>query len=51
MEHIDHLEGTKVLVTFLPNDDTEFWQHTSQVSFDAIWDNPEDDVYGRLLKK
>ena len=51
LEHTDLPEGTKVLVTFLPNDETEFWQHTSQVSLDAIWDNPEDDVYGQLLKE
>ena len=51
LEHIDLTEGTKVLVTLLPDDEAEFWLQTSQVSLDTIWDNPEDDVYAQLLKK
>ena len=51
LEHIDLTEGTKVLVTLLPDDETEFWLQTSWVSLDTIWDNPEDDVYAQLLKK
>jgi hypothetical protein len=44
-------EGTRVLVTFLPNeDDQEFWAHASQPSLDAIWNNPQDDVYAKLLE-
>ncbi len=43
-------EGTRVLVTLLPDDDA-FWQSVSQVSLDAIWNNTEDDVYAQLLKK
>jgi hypothetical protein len=44
-------EGTRVLVTLLPDEEFEFWLQTSQVSLDAIWDNTEDDVYAELLKK
>lgn len=44
-------EGTRVLVTLLPDDESEFWLQTSQVSLDAIWDNTEDDVYAQLLEK
>ncbi len=46
-------EGIKVLVTVLPSGDNEaqFWLKTSQISLDAIWNNPEDDIYGQLLKK
>ena len=48
-EQVDLPEGTKVLVTLLPDDETEFWLQASQASLDAIWDNPEDDVYAKLL--
>ena len=51
LEHVDLPEGRKVLVTFLPDEDTLFWLHTSQVSLDTIWDNTEDDVYAQLLEK
>jgi len=49
LEQVDLPEGTKVLVTLLPDDETEFWLQASQASLDAIWDNPEDDVYAKLL--
>jgi hypothetical protein len=42
-------EGTRVLVTLLPEDESDFWVQTSQVSLDAVWDNTEDDVYAQLL--
>ena len=42
-------DGTRVLVTILPNDEHEFWLKTSQISLDAVWDNDEDDVYAQLL--
>ena len=51
LEQVDLLEGREVLVTFLPDEDTLFWLHTSQVSLDTIWDNAEDDVYAQLLEK
>jgi hypothetical protein len=44
-------EGTRVLVTLLPDDETEFWLQASQVSLDVVWDNAEDDVYAQLLEK
>lgn len=43
-------EGTRVLVTLLPDDEVEFWAQASQPSLDTVWDNPEDDVYGQLLE-
>ena len=44
-------EGTTVVVTFLPKDDEyDFWTRASQPSLDAIWDNPQDDVYAKLLE-
>ena len=51
LEEIDVPDGTKVLVTFLPEEESEFWLRDSQVSLDKVWDNTEDDVYAELLKK
>jgi predicted DNA-binding antitoxin AbrB/MazE fold protein len=42
-------EGTEVIVTVVSNGDS-FWLSATQRSIDAIWDNPEDDVYGELLE-
>ena len=42
-------EGTRVLVTVLPDDETEFWLQTSPTSLSSVWDNAEDDVYAELL--
>lgn len=45
-------EGTKVLITVLPDDnESQFWLKTSRISLDAIWNNSEDDVYAELLKE
>lgn len=52
LEPVSLPEGTGVLVTLLPEDDTNnFWLHASQRALDAIWDNPEDNVYAQLLKE
>jgi predicted DNA-binding antitoxin AbrB/MazE fold protein len=50
LEHVDLPEGSKVLVTLLQDDEADFWLGTSLASLDAIWANPEDDVYAQLLK-
>jgi len=42
-------DGTKVLVTML-QEDNDLWLRASQRSLNAVWDNPEDDVYEQLLK-
>jgi hypothetical protein len=44
-------EGTKAIVTLLPDDETDFWLQSSQSSLDTIWDNAEDEVYAELLQK
>ncbi len=49
LESMDLPEGTKVLVTLLPDDEAGFWQQASQASLAAVWDNTEDDVYAQLL--
>ncbi|WP_414512383.1 hypothetical protein [Nostoc sp. PCC 9305] len=49
LESEELAEGTRVLVTLLPDDETEFWLQTSQTSLSSVWDNAEDDVYAELL--
>jgi len=44
-------EGARILITFVPGDESQFWLGASQTSLDAVWDNPEDDVYAHLLEK
>lgn len=51
LEEVDVPEGTKVLVTLLPQDDASFWSATSEPSLDSVWNNVEDDVYAELLEK
>lgn len=48
-EKLELAEGTKMLVTVLPDDEPEFWQNASQGSLDKVWDNSEDDIYAELL--
>ena len=49
LESTDLSEGTKVLITLFPDDETDFWSQAAQVSLAAVWDNAEDDVYAQLL--
>jgi hypothetical protein len=51
LEQIEIPEGSRVLLTLLPEDDSAFWTATSQRSLDVVWNNQEDDVYGELLEK
>jgi hypothetical protein len=50
LEKTNLREGAKMLVTFLPDDEVEFWLRVSQPSLDKIWGNEEDDVYAELLE-
>jgi hypothetical protein len=50
LESAELPEGVRVLVTVLPDDESEFWLQASQISLDAVWDNAEDDVYAQLLQ-
>ncbi len=49
LDKLDLPDGTQVLVTVLPNGD-DFWLRASEPSLNAIWDNPEDEVYAELLQ-
>jgi hypothetical protein len=42
-------DGTRILVTILPDDENDFWLKASQTSLAAVWDNDEDDIYAQLL--
>jgi hypothetical protein len=48
-ERVDLPEGARVLVTLLPDDESNFWSGASEKSLAAFWDNTEDDVYAQLL--
>ncbi|MDP3027919.1 MAG: hypothetical protein Q8O04_00170 [Deltaproteobacteria bacterium] len=50
LEPIPLSEGTKVLVTLLPDEDERgFWLGVSEYSLAKIWENAEDDIYAELL--
>jgi len=49
LESVDLPEGSKLLVTVLPDEEAVFWSAASEASLNRIWDNPADDVYARLL--
>lgn len=44
-------EGTRVLVTVLPDDEDQFWLRASESSLATVWDNAEDDAYAQLLEE
>ena len=50
LEKLDVPNGTEVLVTILSNGD-DFWLKANESSLNAIWNNPEDDVYAELLER
>ena len=53
VDPIEFPEGARLVVTLVADDEDEeraFWLAASQSSLDAIWDNPDDDVYEQLLK-
>lgn len=52
LEPVSIEDGTPVLVTVLePNtNEAQFWTLASESTLKRVWDNPEDDVYGELLK-
>jgi hypothetical protein len=51
LEDVKAPEGTRALVTLLPEDDARFWLAASESSLSEIWGNAEDDVYAELLGK
>jgi len=51
LEKVDLPEGAKILITVVPDDESQFWLGGSRSTLNAIWDNPEDDVYAKLLEK
>ncbi len=51
LEAVKVPEGTRALVTLLPEDDAGFWLAASESSLSEVWGNAEDDVYAELLEK
>ena len=51
LEHIEVPEGTRALVTLLPEEESDFWLAASASSLSDIWENAGDDVYAELLEK
>lgn len=49
LEELTIPDGTEVVVTIVTNGD--FWLDASESSLQAIWENPEDDVYAELLPR
>jgi hypothetical protein len=49
LEELSIPDGTEVFVTIVTNG--EFWLDASESSLEAIWGNPEDDVYAELLPR
>lgn len=50
LEDIQVPEGAELLVTILPQEETDFWMKASHSSLAKVWDNSEDDVYAKLLE-
>ena len=51
LEETEIPEGTRILVTLLSEDESEFWHSISRVSLNLVWDNTEDDIYAQLLEE
>ncbi len=51
LEPVTVPEGTRALVTLLPHEEPEFWLGASASALQAVWNNPEDDIYAQLLKE
>jgi len=51
LEDVKVPEGTRALVTLLPEDEAGFWLAASESSMSEVWSNTEDDVYAELLEK
>jgi len=50
LEEVEIPEGTEVLVTPLPGEESGFWLSASESSLDSVWGNAEDAVYAALLR-
>lgn len=48
-EKVNLPEGSKALVTFLSDNENQFWMKASELSADEVWNNEEDDIYEELL--
>ena len=49
LETVKVPEGTRALVTLLPEEDTGFWLAASESALSEVWGYTEVDVYAELL--
>ncbi len=50
LEPVALSEGTKVLITLLPDEDERgFWLGVSEQALAKVWGNAKDDIYAELL--
>ena len=45
------VDDLSLLVTFVRDDESEFWQGIDQDALGAVWNNDQDDVYAQLLEE
>jgi hypothetical protein len=51
LEAAELSEGAEVLVTVLPNNETDFWLQSSRTSLGSVWSNSEDNIYAQSLQE
>ena len=51
LQDVNVPDGTRALVTLLPEDEADFWLAAGESSLSEVWGNTEDDVYAELLEK
>ncbi|MGE0683532.1 MAG: hypothetical protein AB7P69_21860 [Candidatus Binatia bacterium] len=51
LQDVNVPDGTRALVTLLPEDEADFWLAASESSLSEVWGNTEDNVYAELLEK
>jgi predicted DNA-binding antitoxin AbrB/MazE fold protein len=51
VEPVELPEGSRMIITIIPDEEPGDWLRISELALDTVWDNPEDDIYGELLKE
>ena len=51
LENIQLPENARVLVTILPDEETEFWEFAGEMALKTAWNNEADEVYAVLMEK
>jgi predicted DNA-binding antitoxin AbrB/MazE fold protein len=51
LEPVELPEGSRMIITIIPDEEPGDWLRIGEMALDTVWDNPEDDIYGELLKE